>query len=77
MPDVFVGFYFDETKETELLSTSKRGVSTAPNQYQKGFLSGLFDKIQIFTAISTGSFPHLNKRLIFRKSVKEVPPWQI
>ena len=39
MADVFVGFLFDEEKEAQLLATSKRGVSTAPNQYQKGFLA--------------------------------------
>lgn len=71
MANVFVGFYFDEAKEKELLSTSKRGVSTAPNQYQKGFLTGLSEQLQIITAISTGSFPRLNKRLVFKEEIKE------
>ena len=73
MADVFVGFLFDEDKEKELLATSKRGVSTAPNQYQKGFLSGLDQKVEILSAISTGAFPRLNKRLVFRKGTKEIP----
>ena len=73
MSDVFVGFLFDEKKEKELLATSKKGVSMAANQYQKGFLSGLPKRVQILTAISTGSFPKLNKRLIFKRDVREAP----
>ena len=77
MADVFVGFLFDDAKEKELLSTSKKGVSTAPNQYQKGFLSGLYTKMQILSAISTGSFPRLNTRLVFRREKKCIPEGNI
>ena len=52
MADVFVGFLFDKEKELELLATSKRGVSTAPNQYQKGFLCGLGKKMQILSLMN-------------------------
>lgn len=70
MADVFVGFLFDETKEKELLATSKKGVSAAPNQYQKGFLKGLDAQVQILSAISTGSFPKLNSRLVFKEETR-------
>lgn len=73
MADIFVGFLFDEDKEAELLATSKKGVSTAPNQYQKGFLRGLNKQVQIFSAISTGSFPRLNSRLVFREEKRQTP----
>ena len=77
MADVFVGFLFDKEKELELLETSKRGVSTAPNQYQKGFLSGLGKKMQILSTISTGSFPQLNSRLVFKRERKSTPEGEI
>lgn len=77
MADVFVGFLFDMEKEAELLATSKRGVSTAPNQYQKGFLSGFGKEMQILTTISTGSFPKLNTRLVFRMERKNTPEGEI
>ena len=77
MADVFVGFLFDEEMEAQLLATSKRGVSTAPNQYQKGFLIGLGTKPQILTAISTGSWPRLNSRLFFQKSNCQTPEGHI
>lgn len=77
MADVFVGFLFDMEKEAELLATSKRGVSTAPNQYQKGFLSGLGKEMQILTTISTGSCPRLNTRLVFRMERKNTPEGEI
>ena len=73
MADVFVGFLFDGDKEKELLATSKMGVSTAPNQYQKGFLVGLGKKMQILTAIATGSFPQLNSRLVFKEETQQIP----
>ena len=73
MADIFVGFLFDEDKEAELLATSIKGVSTAPNQYQKGFLRGLNKQVQIFSAISTGSFPRLNSRLVFREEKRQSP----
>lgn len=72
MEDVFVGFLFDEKKEKELLRTSRRGVSMAPNQYQKGFMKGLGKQLHILTAISTGSFPRFNSRLVFKKEVCHV-----
>lgn len=75
--DVFVGFVFDDAKEAELLKTSKRGVATAANQYQKGFLSGLSKPIRILTTISTGSFPKLNTRLLFKRGVGQLPEGEI
>ncbi len=71
--DVFVGFLFDEEKEAELLTTSKRGVSNSTNQYQKGFLSGLPETVKILSCISTGSFPRLNTRLVFKREEKKTP----
>ena len=69
--DVFVGFFYDEEKEKQLLQTSKTGVSAAANQYQKGFLSGFTDSFHILTTISTGTFPKRNKRLFFKKETKK------
>lgn len=66
MADVFVGFFYDADKETDLLSISKVGVSAAANQYQKGFLSGLPGDTEILTTLSTGVYPRRNKRLVFR-----------
>lgn len=73
MSDVFVGFVFDDEKEAELLATSKRGVASAANQYQKGFLSGLSGNLQILTALSIPAFPKQNSRLIFRRESKQIP----
>ena len=67
MADVFVGFVFDDAKEEELLKTSKRGISIAANQYQKGFLSGLPNAVKIVSTLSVGSFPRLNTRLMFKR----------
>ena len=67
MADVFVGFVFDEEKEKELLRLSRCGVGTAANQYQKGFLSGLPEQVQILTTLSTGAFPRLNKKKSWKK----------
>ena len=77
MADVFVGFLFDNEKEAELLSTSRRAASAAPNQYQKGFLSGFSEPMQILTTLSVGSFPRLNTRLIFKRERKQVPEGNI
>jgi len=77
MADVFVGFLFDTEKEAELLATSKRAASAAPNQYQKGFLSGLSKPVQILSTLSVGSFPKLNTRLIFRREIKDAPEGKI
>ena len=77
MADVFVGFLFDTEKEAELLATSKRAASAAPNQYQKGFLSGLSEPVQILTTLSVGSFPKLNNRLIFKREIKQTPEGRI
>ena len=77
MPDVFVGFLFDINKEAELLATSRRGVSTAPNQYQKGFLSGLGKEMHILSTISTGSFPRSNSRLVFKRGEKDTSEGKI
>ncbi len=68
MSDVFVGFVFDEQKELELLKYSKCGVSAAVNQYQKGFLAGIPEQVQIISALSTGAFPKLNRKLFFKKN---------
>ena len=68
MSDVFVGFVFDEQKELELLKYSKCGVSAAVNQYQKGFLAGIPEQVQIISALSTGAFPKLNRKLYFKKN---------
>lgn len=70
MADVFIGFVFDEEKEQQLLRTSRRGVATAANQYQKGFLSGLPNPVKILSTLSTGAFPRGNKRLLFKKEQK-------
>ncbi len=70
MADVFVGFFYDTEKERDLLPISKVGISAAANQYQKGFLSGLPDEVEILTTLSTGVYPRRNKRLIFKKEVK-------
>lgn len=70
MADVFVGFFYDTEKESDLLSISKVGVSAAANQYQKGFLSGLPGEVEILTTLSTGVYPRRNKRLIFREETK-------
>ena len=73
MADVFVGFVFDEDKEKELLHLSKCGVGTAANQYQKGFISGLSERVIILSTISTGAFPRMNKRLFFPIEQKSLP----
>ena len=77
MADIFVGFFYHGEKETELLATSKRAASAAPNQYQKGFLSGLSEPVQILSALSVGSFPKLNTRLIFKREFKDAPEGKI
>ena len=77
MTDVFVGFVFDEEKEQALLRCSKRGVASAANQYQKGFLSGLTEQVQIISTLSTGAFPTGNKKLFFKKETKNLPAGQI
>lgn len=65
--DVFVGFAFGDEREQELLATSRRGMSIAANQYQKGFLSGLSQPVRVLSTISTGSFPRMNTRLVFKR----------
>ena len=55
MTDVFIGFLYDEAMEAQLLATSKSGVSSASNQYQKGFLSGLSQPVQILTTSTASS----------------------
>ena len=77
MADVFVGFVFDEEKEKELLRFSKRGVATAANQYQKGFLSKLPEQVQIISTLSTGAFPRGNTKLFFKKEHKMLPAGEI
>lgn len=77
MADVFVGFLFDQEKEGELLATSKRGVSTAPNQYQKGFLMGLSKPVKIISTLSLGAFPSLNSRLTFKREFKQTEEGEI
>ncbi len=77
MADVFVGFLFDTDKEAELLATSRRAASNAPNQYQKGFLSGFSEPVKILTTLSVGSFPKLNTRLIFKRETKQTPQGEI
>lgn len=67
MADVFVGFFYDEEKESELLSISKVGISAAANQYQTGFLDGLTGEVEILTTLSTGVYPRRNRRLVFKK----------
>lgn len=77
MAGVFVGFLFDTDKEAELLATSRRAASNAPNQYQKGFLSGFSEPVKILTTLSVGSFPKLNTRLIFKRETKQTPQGEI
>ena len=77
MTDVFVGFVFDKEKEKELLSLSRCGVSTASNQYQIGFLSGLPESVRILSTLSTGAFPRHNSRLFFKKERSDVLSRQI
>ena len=71
MTDVFIGFLYDEAMEAQLLATSKSGVSSASNQYQKGFLSGLSQPVQILTTLSVGAFPRSNRKLFFPRSTAE------
>lgn len=71
MSDVFVGFFYDEDKEKELLTVSKIGISAAANQYQKGFLSGLTGDTKILTTISSGTFPIRSRKLFFKKESKQ------
>ena len=72
MADVFVGFFFDENREAQLLATSKKGVSIAPNQYQKGLLTGLGKKMEILSATAIGSYPNQNSRLVFKEEHVQV-----
>jgi len=67
MTSVFVGFFYDDEKAAELLQITKRGLSAAANQYQKGFLSGLPGKTQIISTLSMGMFPRRCKRLLFKR----------
>ena len=71
MKDVFCGFVFDSDKESELLAVSKIGLQVAANQYQIGFLRGLANEnINIISALSTGAFPRLNRRLLYKSDNK-------
>ena len=72
MKDVFCGFVFDSDKEAELLAVSKIGLQVAANQYQIGFLRGLAkEDIKILSALSTGAFPRLNRRLLYKSDKKK------
>lgn len=71
MDNVFVGFFYDDEKATELLSVTKGSISAAANQYQKGFLYGLPGQTEILTTISMGMFPRRCKRLVFKKEKKQ------
>ena len=70
MANVFVGFYYDEEKATELLSVTKGSISAAANQYQRGFLSGLGEETRILSTISLGMYPRRSRQLFFRKEQK-------
>lgn len=66
MPDIFLGFLFEEEKEQELLKVC-RGVQTAANQYQKGFLSGLGREMEIYSVLCVPIYPRGCRRLRFQE----------
>ena len=66
MPDIFLGFVFEEEMERELLKIS-RGVQTAANQYQKGFLAGFGREMEIFSVLCVPIYSRGCRRLRFQE----------
>lgn len=74
MADVFLGFYFDNQKEKELLQSCRHSLGIAANQYQEGFLAGLQENVKIISTLPVGAFPKDNKRLFFAEE-RRVGVW--
>lgn len=77
MNEIFLGFVFDEKKGEELLKENKFGVQIAANQYQRGFLKGLPQKVQIISVLPVGTYPKTNKKIRYYESTGELPEGKI
>ena len=71
MKKIFLGFAFEKNRESELIKACKSGVSMAVNQYQLGFLQGLDESLDIFSATAIGAFPKKCRKLFFKKSTTD------
>lgn len=70
MKTIFLGFFFDQRKEQELLQISKIGIPTASNQYQNGFLEGGGQEVDIISILPVGTYPKWNKRLYIHREMQ-------
>ena len=71
MRKILLGFVFSDKRGKDLLDWGSKGLQTASNQYQLGFLEGIGGGDEIISATALGGFPFRNKKLLYKTEKEE------